>query len=303
MQTMTQGVRFGVHGTRALVLLAGVLCFCLPSFANTDEVFNESFKLSSGGHFQLDNVNGSVQVEGWDRDVVEVRAVKSSQTDARELKEVKIEVESHPGTVDGAHALSLDRERRSRRRIPHPRSKSHAARLVQTVNGSLRVRGVNGGGELKSVNGNVEVTDSSGRFSAKTTNGDLKLELRGLIDGAPMNLETVNGSVVLGLPSNASADLKVRNMNGDLYSDFPVTSTDALARLARVSRQAWPRWRRPDFGAHRQRRDTAAARTSRRLASRYRTLASAADAERLRCSYLDSARGHRLAVLSPGNRS
>jgi len=71
------------------------------------------------------------------------------------------------------------------------------------------------------------VTDSSGRFSAKTTNGDVHMELRKLNDGAPMNLETVNGSVVLGLPSNASADLKVRNMNGDLYSDFPVSSTEA----------------------------------------------------------------------------
>jgi DUF4097 and DUF4098 domain-containing protein YvlB len=99
---------------------------------------------------------------------------------------------------------------------------------VQTVNGSLLVRGVEGGGELKSVNGNVEVLESSGRFNAKTTNGNLRLEFRHLNDGAPMKLETVNGSVVLGLPSNASADLNVRNMNGDLYSDFPVTSTSDL---------------------------------------------------------------------------
>lgn len=228
MQTMTQGVSVRVQGARALLLLAGVLCFCLPSFANTDEAFNESFKLSSGGHFQLDNVNGSVQIDGWDRDVVEVRAVKSSQTDARELKEVKIEVESNPGTVT-VHTRYPSTESAEVAVEYHIRVPNRTLLAsVRTVNGSLRVRGVNGGGELKSVNGNVEVTDSSGRFSAKTTNGDLKLELRGLIDGAPMNLETVNGSVVLGLPSNASADLKVRNMNGDLYSDFPVTSTEAL---------------------------------------------------------------------------
>ena len=49
-----------------------------------------------------------------------------------------------------------------------------------TVNGSVRVSGVDGGGELRSVNGNVEVLDSSGRFSAKTTNGNLRLELRQL---------------------------------------------------------------------------------------------------------------------------
>jgi DUF4097 and DUF4098 domain-containing protein YvlB len=99
---------------------------------------------------------------------------------------------------------------------------------VHTVNGSLIVRGVDGGGELRSVNGDVEVLQSSGRFNAKTTNGNLHLELRELGDGAPMSLETVNGSVELGLPWDARADLNMRNMNGELYSDVPVTSAAAL---------------------------------------------------------------------------
>jgi hypothetical protein len=228
VQTMTQGAFLRVHAVRSLLLLAGVLFFCQHGFASTDEEFKESFKLSSGGHFQLDNVNGSVQVEGWDRDEVEVRAVKTSPNDARALDEVKIEVESHPGAV-AVHTRYPSTESAEVAVEYHIKVPNRTLlACVTTVNGSLRVRGVDGGGELKSVNGNVEVTDSSGRFSAKTTNGDLKMELRGLIDGAPMNLETVNGSVVLGLPSNASADLKVRNMNGDLYSDFPVTSTEAL---------------------------------------------------------------------------
>jgi hypothetical protein len=228
VQKKTLGFSLQFCGTRALVLLAGVLCICLPGFANTDQVFNEIYKLPAGGHFQLDNVNGSVQVEGWDRDEVEVHAVKSSQTDARDLDQVKIEVESHPGEVD-VHTRYPTGEGAEVAVEYHIRVPYRVLLgSIQTVNGSLRVRGVDGGGELRSVNGNVEVTESSGRFSAKTTNGNLRLELRHLIDGAPMNLETVNGSVVLGLPANASADLKVNNMNGELYSDIPVTSTDAL---------------------------------------------------------------------------
>jgi hypothetical protein len=228
VQKKTLGASLQFCGTRALVILAGVLCFCLPGFANTDQVFNETYKLPAGGHFQLDNVNGSVQVEGWDRDEVEVHAVKTSRTDSHDLDQVKIEVESHPGEVD-VHTRYPTGEGAEVAVEYHIRVPYRVLLgSIQTVNGSLRVRGVNGGGELRSVNGNVEVTESSGRFSAKTTNGDLRLELRQLIDGAPMNLETVNGSVVLGLPSNASADLKVHNMNGDLYSDIPVTSTEAL---------------------------------------------------------------------------
>jgi Putative adhesin len=228
VQTTSRGNFLRVSGTRALVVLAGVLCVCLPSFANIDQVFRETYKLPAGGQFQLDNVNGSVHVEGWDRDEVEVQAVKTSQNDAHDLDQVKIEVESHPGEVD-VHTRyptgqGADVAVEYHIRVPN----RVLLACVQTVNGSLEVHGVDGGGQLRSVNGNVEVTDSSGRFNAKTTNGDLHLELRHLIGGAPMNLETVNGSVVLGLPSNASADLDVHNMNGDLYSDFPVTSTTAL---------------------------------------------------------------------------
>ena len=215
-------------GARAVLARRRCSCLFLPGFANTNEVYNQSFKLSSGGHFQLDNVNGSVQVEGWDRDEVEVQAVKTAQTDSRALEDVKIEVESTPGDVAvHTHYPSSESGEVAVEYHIHVPNRVLLG-CVTTVNGSLSVRGVNGAATLKSVNGNVEVIDSSGRFSAKTTNGDVHVELRKLMDGAPMNVETVNGSVVLGLPSNASADLKVRNTNGDLYSDFPVSSTEAV---------------------------------------------------------------------------
>ena len=107
---------------------------------------------------------------------------------------------------------------------------------IETVNGSVTVRGVEGGGELRSVNGNVEVFDSSGRFSEKTTNGNLRLELRQLMAGGPMNLETVNGSVVLGLPPGRRA--RRFESSGDerrFYSELPVTSS-ASAPAARAFR-------------------------------------------------------------------
>ena len=91
--------------------------------------------------------------------------------------------------------------------------------------------------------------DSSGRFSEKTTNGNLRLELRQLMAGGPMNLETVNGSVVLGLPEGARADLKVLAMNGDFYSELPVIFRCEQACGARVSRQAGNR-RRRNFGSY-----------------------------------------------------
>ncbi len=218
-------VKFGVQ---MLALALGFACLALPGFANTDQVFLKTYPLAAGGHFTLDNVNGSVEVQGWDRDEVEVSAVKTAHADAGDLDQVKIEVvnDASDVAVHTRYPSGEGAEVAVEYRIHVPYRVLLGA--VGTVNGSVRVRGVEGGGDLRSVNGNVEVVESSGRFSAKTTNGDLRLELRHVSDGEPMNLETVNGSVVLGLPSNARANLEVRNMNGDFYSEVPLTSTHTL---------------------------------------------------------------------------
>jgi len=210
-------------GLRGLFLLAAIAAVCGSSFAY-DETFHHVYPLTSGGSFVLENVNGSVHVDGWDRDEVEVSAVKTGTNEARDVQQVKIEVDnSKPGQI-AVHT-----------RYPKGEGADVAVEYhvhvpfrvllgsVGTVNGSVIVRGVEGGGELRSVNGNIEVSNSSGRFSEKTTNGDIRLELRQLMAGGPMSLETVNGSVLLGLPAGARADLKVLSMNGDVYSELPVS--------------------------------------------------------------------------------
>ena len=220
---------FKAASSAVLVLLAGVIVFASAGFAAVTkrQTFEHSYPLAPGGSFVLENVNGSVQVEGWDRDEVEVEAVKTTDSEGQDLERVKIDVDSAPGHVS-VHT-----------RYPKGEGVEVAVEYhvhvpyrvllgcIGTVNGSVLVRGVDGGGDLHSVNGNVEVLNSAGRFSAKTTNGDLRLELRQVLDGAPMNLETVNGSVVLGLPSDAKANLRVLSMNGEFHSELPVTSTVA----------------------------------------------------------------------------
>ena len=46
--------------------VAGALCATAGLAISKD--FDQSYKLERGGSFELQNVNGPVQVEGWDRD-------------------------------------------------------------------------------------------------------------------------------------------------------------------------------------------------------------------------------------------
>jgi Toastrack DUF4097 len=216
---------------RTLWVLALLLGLAGPAFA-FDQVFDHTYSLPSGGSFTLENVNGSVQVEGWERNQVEVQAVKTARRNQADLDRVQIEVENRSGNVTVRTRYpqdsGVDVQVEFRVHVPYRVLLGEVA----TVNGSVRVSNIEGAGRIRSTNGNVEVLDSAGRFSARTTNGNVRLELRRLTDGEPMALETVNGSIVLALPPDAQANLNIRSMNGDFHSDLPVEARGSLSTRA-----------------------------------------------------------------------
>ncbi len=228
------------------VLLVGFFLVLLaapsPAFAYY-EVFDRSFRLPAGGSFELSNMNGSVEVEGWEREEVHIRAVKYSKTNPSDEARVRIQVESAPDVVS-VHTFypredGLDVTVEYQVQVP--------ARLLRasigTVNGNVRVRGIEASGELRTVNGNVELLDGAGHIGARTTNGNVRLELadfgRPGEGRGPILVETVNGSVVLEVPAGARAELEVRNLNGDFQSELPfvlLSSTGAQEFRARLGR-------------------------------------------------------------------
>lgn len=208
-----------------LVLSASVLV-AVPGYAFSDE-FNRTYPLRAGGSFELQNVNGSVEVSGWDRDEVQVQAVKTAKRNREDLDRVTVEVTSHPDAVSVATRYQQEEgiEVAVEYRIHLPRNAQ--LRLVSTVNGNLHISGVENAGELRSVNGNVELFDSAGTVRARTTNGNLHLELH-RVDAAGVTAETVNGSILIALPADAGADLMASSLNGDFRSELPMRLEDAL---------------------------------------------------------------------------
>src|SRR5256885_7070574 len=83
-------------------LLVAVLGLSAAScFAITKE-FNQSYPLEPGGAFELQNVNGTVDVQGWDRDTIEIHAVKTAKNKESDLELVSIDVDARPSAVSVA---------------------------------------------------------------------------------------------------------------------------------------------------------------------------------------------------------
>jgi hypothetical protein len=210
-------------GLRSAVLsiLALALVSAAPDFAKSKD-FNQSYPLQPGGTFELQNVNGPVQVEGWDRNVIEIHAVKIAKEKESDLDRVSIEVDAKPNDVSVVTRYpqneGVEVAVEYTIRVPHGARVEH----IGTVNGTVKIAGVESVEELRTVNGNIEVYEGGGSVHAHTTNGNVHLEITHFGNKSGAIAETTNGSLVLAVPSDTQADLEARCLNGNFYSELPM---------------------------------------------------------------------------------
>ena len=107
--------------------------------------------------------------------------------------------------------------------------------VLDTVNGGVRARGLEGDLQLRTVNGAVEARGVRGSVKGETVNGDVLVEASALPRGASVDLETVNGAVTLTLPKDARFDFSASTLHGSIASTFalPRRPDDAVTSVDR----------------------------------------------------------------------
>ena len=169
----------------------------------------------------VENVQGEISVEGWDRAEVEITAAKISSGRGDHLDDVRVLTELGPGslkfrTVYPAHP---DEPVRVNYRLHVPRQ----VRLpsLRTLEGNITVRHVEGSVDARTLSGDIVQTDVTGRVVARALTGSILVSLRALPSGtAPLLLDTVNGNIVLLLPPRSNADLELSTVAGTIEGNY-----------------------------------------------------------------------------------
>src|SRR5713101_10200399 len=155
----------------ALCVLVLTVVWAVPSFAISKE-FNQTYPLQPGGSFELQNAAAPVDAQGWDRDTIEIRAVKTAKHKESDLELVSIDVDAMPGAVSVSTRYpqneGVEVAVEYIVRLPHCAHVEH----LGIVNGTLRISGVEAVEDLRTVNGNIEVYEGGGSVHARTTNGN-----------------------------------------------------------------------------------------------------------------------------------
>lgn len=109
---------------------------------------------------------------------------------------------------------------------------------LQTVNGRIRVDGVGSELQVTSVNGKIDVRSPADEIEAETVNGTIRVEYLSAFRGG--KFKTVNGSVHVSVPPEASIDADVDQLNGSFQSNIPVIVDGDNVKTADTGSERFP---------------------------------------------------------------
>ena len=206
--------------------------------------FRWAGQLAAGRVVEIKGVNGDVRAEGTSGGEVEVVAVKRARRSDPES--VRVEVVEHADGVTICAVYPNSRSNRPNRCAPGDEGSMSTNNNDVEINFTVRVpAGVRFSG--RTVNGGVEVEGLQANVEAYTVNGDVSVSTSGVARAGTVNgsitatmgradwqnelsFETVNGGIDLRLPSTLSADLRAETLNGQITTDFPLTSQGSFNR-------------------------------------------------------------------------
>jgi DUF4097 and DUF4098 domain-containing protein YvlB len=235
--------------TKRLILMAmfslGVLLVVpphVPAQEQLREEFHKTYPLSQSGRVALENIQGNVEIQVWDRNEVKVDAVKTAYT--RELlndAEIVIEASGdslriHTQYPDSSLTFNSEGSRRYQNpaTVEYTLTVPRTARLnsIELVNGNLLIDGASGEVNASSVNGHVTGRNLKGEVKMATVNGPVEATFDRLDESKAVSLGSVNGSVILIIPSDSNVIIKAGTVSGAITNDFglPVRRGDYVGR-------------------------------------------------------------------------
>jgi DUF4097 and DUF4098 domain-containing protein YvlB len=215
-----------ILGTLAALLTLGLQAHASDHRGSLSEEFHQTYAITPDGRVELDNINGDVHISSWDRNEVKVDAIKYADTKER-LEEAKIEIDSgkdylsiqtkYPHHDQGWHWGSHDNPASVEYTLTVPRT----VRLdeIKLINGQLDVNGVSGEVRASCINGRLQAEGLAGRAKLSTINGHLEAKF-GQLAGKSVELNSVNGSVDLTIPSDSNAEVEASTISGGIHNDF-----------------------------------------------------------------------------------
>ena len=194
--------------------------------------------------FEVQNLNGSITVEGYTDDVILVEVEKTISADNKanlELgqREIGINIIQEGSTIvvypqvpnmeyrdgeftniDRKRWIALDYEHTLNFKIKLP---SNIKLEVGAVNqGEVLIKNTEGNYiEVRNINGGIVLENITGQTQVHCINGEVKISYA-KNPNEPSTYYSLNGDITITYQKNLSANIAFKSMNGELFTDFDI---------------------------------------------------------------------------------
>jgi DUF4097 and DUF4098 domain-containing protein YvlB len=227
-----------ISRARLIFFSLAISCLLTIPFAWTQDSpkdFHWKNKLNTDQTIAVKTINGEIKAEPAAGDEVEVSATASGKY----AQEVKFEVkqdgdgvticETYPNH-DSCTGKSAGHDNNDRTKISYSVRVPAGNRFTgKSVNGSIMAQNLDRQVTAHTVNGGVKISTKSWA-EAKSVNGNVEAMMGSANWTGTLHFSTVNGSIHIGLPASANADVDVRSVNGSFKSELPVVAQGFMSR-------------------------------------------------------------------------
>jgi DUF4097 and DUF4098 domain-containing protein YvlB len=181
----------------AIVAMAGSLW--------SAQTVSESYPATSGSEVDLEILSGTVTIDAWGSDLVEITGTLGDG-----VKSLEVEVDEEGVYIE----VEYDEDYHGRQKVDTEltiRVPEGVSLSVESVSASISVMGVTGAMDLESVSGSVDVGGRPARLDVETVSGNISIEsappesdvasVSGLIEiraaGGLIDVENVSGNIMI----------------------------------------------------------------------------------------------------------
>jgi len=219
-----------------LVTLVALALGATPAMAQD---YRFTHELRPGDRLEIDNINGSIEVTQGSGTTALVEVHKTVKRGDGNLVKAIMETE---GGVMRVCTIYLNRDpNRTTCRGENNNSRRGAGRAdfevemryvvrvpgrvraeVESVNGGIRIRGLDAPASASTVNGSIDF-EGAGANELETVNGRIRAVLNRAEWTGDLNVETVNGGIDISLPAGFAGEIRGSTVNGGIDTgNFPV---------------------------------------------------------------------------------
>ena len=216
-----------------------------------DPQFTWRGNLEQGKTVTVIGLNGKVRASYAPDNTVEVRAEKTARENGNP-DEVFVEVFEHANGVtlcaihtknkpepgrcleDGtSRGWNLDNAGRNVRLDFHVKVPKGVRFVGRTTNGGIEALDMQSVVHAETTNGGIKISTSE-YATAETTNGGITVEMGKADWSEPVKLETTNGGIDVVLPGDATFQVEAETTNGNISTDFEITTSGGVWRRNRL---------------------------------------------------------------------